>query len=236
MERIVVSGAGRGLGLEFCRQYLENGDGVVALAKNPSSSLGLYQLKNSYPNLLEIVGLDVANYADVAAFGTRISSLPVNILINNAGVIGPETHKGEAGQSVDTLDPQIIESMFRINAVGALMLTKALLPSLILANNPRVVVLGSTVALPRESFGDYYGYRMSKAAAHIAFATLAVDLDKLGIAAGVVCPGWVQTDLGGSAAPLLPRDSVSGMRRVIEKLCKNVRDRMFVWDESEIPL
>jgi NAD(P)-dependent dehydrogenase (short-subunit alcohol dehydrogenase family) len=215
MRRIVVSGANRGIGLEFCRQLLANGDAVIAIARQVPLAPSLEELKRLWPDTFHISTFDVTDHASVREFGEQVAALPVHILINNAGQIGPETHKGEDGQNLATLDPQLLSRLFEVNAIAPLVLTRALLPSLRLTGNAKVFVLGSTVGVAKQTFGDYYGYRMSKAAAHIAFATLAKDLAEQRIMAATICPGWVKTDLGGPNASLEIDDSVRQMIAVI---------------------
>jgi len=202
--------------LEFCRQFLECGDAVVAIVRRPDSVSALQLLKEEWPETLHFNFLDVTDFEAVNAFGREMQSLAIDILINNAGQIGPETHKGEQGQNLETLDPTLIANLTSVNAIAPLVLTKALLPSLALAHKPCTFLLGSTVGVARETFGDYYAYRMSKAAGHIAFATLAKDLAKSNILAGVICPGWVKTDLGGPNASLEIDESVRQMIRVMQ--------------------
>jgi NAD(P)-dependent dehydrogenase (short-subunit alcohol dehydrogenase family) len=216
MRRIVISGVSRGLGREFCIQYLYRGEAVVGLCRSLQSCQSLIEYTHQTPQRLHLVELDVTDFDSVLAFGQQISGLPVDLLINNAGQIGPETHKGEAGQSVRDLNPDILDRLFKVNALAPLILTSALIPSLQQSAAAKAFVLGSTVGVAKETFGDYYGYRMSKSAAHIAFATLAKDLQNLGIVAAVLCPGWVKTDLGGPNAHLEPTDSVRKMIDVIE--------------------
>ena len=175
MERVVVTGASRGLGLEFCRQFLREGYAVVAVVRR-NAVPELETLKTIWPDRLHTRVLDVTDEAGVRQFGAEMARFPVSILVNNAGQIGPETFKGEAGQNVDTLDLALCRQLFEVNALAPLMLTLALLPSLVLSGRGRSVVMGSTVGCARETFGDYYGYRMGKASAHVAFATLGKDL------------------------------------------------------------
>jgi NAD(P)-dependent dehydrogenase (short-subunit alcohol dehydrogenase family) len=211
MRRVVVTGAARGLGLEFCRQFLELGDGVIAIVRAPAGNAKLDSLQRAWPETLHVRVLDVTDFEHVAEFGEELASFPVHILVNNAGEIGPETHKGESGQAFHSISLDLLERLYRVNSIAPLYLTQALFPSLRLAGNARTFVLGSTVGVAKETFGDYYAYRMSKAAVHVAFATLAKDLAQFSILAGVICPGWVRTELGGPQASMEPDDSVRMM-------------------------
>lgn len=216
MQRIVITGASRGLGLEFAKQYLELGDAVVATVRPQSNLESLRDLKRKYPSRLHFVSFDLSAFDEIERFAIKMAGLPVDVLINNAGQIGPETHKGEIGQALFNMDPSVLTRLFVVNAVAPLYLTKSLLPSLLQTAKPRVVALGTTVSIASQTFGDYYGYRMSKSAMNIAFATLAKEIpsDKLKI--GIICPGWVRTEMGGPNASLAPSDSVRMMLGLVE--------------------
>lgn len=235
MRRIVVTGAARGLGLEFVRQFLELGDGVIAITRGTSERSALEALRAAWPNTLHTREVDVTCYSDVAEFGKQLAPLPVDILINNAGQIGPETHKGELGQSVESLDITLLERLFSVNAIAPLFFTQALIPSLRLTGTAKTFVMGSTIGVAAETFGDYYGYRMSKAAAHIAFATLAKDLARFSIKAGIICPGWVRTALGGPNAQLDPADSVRMMIQVMLDFADAQNGKFISFDGRVLP-
>ncbi|WP_044558959.1 SDR family oxidoreductase [Azospirillum sp. B4] len=230
MRRVVVTGATRGLGLEFARFYARSGDAVVATGRNPEGNAALCDLKAAFPDRVHTAHLDVTDADAVSAFGQLIESLPVDILINNAGVIGPEVYKGESGQTLETLEPRVLHDLFSANAVAPLLVTRALLPSLSRHAGSKVFVLGTSVGIAAETFPDYYGYAMSKAAVHIGFAALAKELSKRGIAVGILSPGWVRTDLGGAAAALSPDESVAGMARVIDAFGLADSGRFFAYD------
>ncbi len=233
MERVVVTGASRGLGLEFCRQYLRAGYAVIAVVRREEVT-ELETLKTIWPDRFHTRALDVTDEAGVRRFGAEMAEFAVSVLVNNAGQIGPETHKGEPGQNVDTLDLALCRNLFEVNALAPLVMTLALLPSLAMSGRGRSVVMGSTIGCARETFGDYYGYRMSKAAAHVAFATLGKDLVSRGAVCATVCPGWVKTDLGGPAATLEPHESVEGMIRVIDGLGPEQAGGFIAFDGSPI--
>lgn len=234
MERVVITGAGRGIGLEFCRQFARQGFGVVAVTRNVAGHPSLQQLVAEYPETLHLKELDVTDFSAVVEFGMEISGLPVDILVNNAGQIGPESHKGEFGQTIGKLDYSVLRELFELNALAPLHMTECLVPSLSLSGRPRVFVLGSTVGCASETFGEYYGYRMSKAAAHIAFATLAKDLATRNISAAVLCPGWVRTDMGGPSASLSAEDSVRMMADVITRFSESQRGKFLSFDGREL--
>jgi NAD(P)-dependent dehydrogenase (short-subunit alcohol dehydrogenase family) len=234
MERIVVTGASRGIGLEFCRQFARRGDWVFALARHVELTSELIRLRDELPDLVHVRQLDVTDFAEAKIFAVEISTLPVDILINNAGQIGPETHRGQRGQAFGSIDYNVVRDLFEVNAVAALHLTECMLPSLKLSARARAFVLGSTVGCAAETFGDYHGYRMSKSAAHITFATLGKDLASQNISAGVICPGWVRTEMGGASAPLSAEESVRGMIQVMDSFSESNRGKFLSYDGREL--
>jgi NAD(P)-dependent dehydrogenase (short-subunit alcohol dehydrogenase family) len=204
---IVISGANRGIGLELCRQYLARGDSVWAGARNPEASPELRGLAGDGAPL-RIAALDVADEVSVRAFAAGIAA-PIDLLINNAGVKGTE-------RSFEDEDWTAALRIFDVNALGALRLTRALLPRLRDAARPKVVQLSSLLgSIAENRAGGLYGYRMSKAAMNMASRSMAQDLDLISVA---MSPGWVKTDMGGHAAPLAVDASVRSMIGFIERL------------------
>lgn len=230
MKRIVITGATRGLGLEFARHYAQSGDAVVATGRNPDESPALRDLKATFPNRVHTAHLDVSDVNSISAFGRLIEPLSVDILINNAGVIGPEKYKGEYGQTLETIDHGILQHLFLVNAIAPLLVTRSMIGSMSRNPNSKIFLIGTSVGISSETFPDYYGYAMSKAAAHIGFAALSKELSKLGIAVGILSPGWVRTDLGGASAPLSVEESVAGMARVIDTFSIEDGGRFFTYD------
>ena len=234
MERIVVTGAGRGLGLEFCRQYVRRGDAVIAVTRQVRPEPGLAELRAQWPETLHIRKLDVTDFSAVERFGAELAALPVDGLINNAGQIGPELHKGEQGQSLEHLDPAVFLRLYEVNAVAPLIFAASLLPSLQLASRPRVFVLGTTVGIANQTFGGYYAYAMSKAAAHVSYAALAKELAARDILVGIICPGWVRTDLGGPLASLEAADSVRMMIEILDGFAKEQSGQFITFDGTSL--
>lgn len=209
MDRIaVVTGAGRGIGLEFCRQLLESGAIVVACPRRPGSE-GLAQLRRDRPDRAFEIPMDISDDASVAAgaeeIGRRVDR--VDLLINNGGVY---PHDG----SLESLDTDALVDAFSVNAVGALRVTRALLPLLREGRDRKLVQITSLMgSIADNGSGGSYGYRMSKTALNMAVRNLAHELGPEGFVALAMHPGWVQTRMGGSGAPLGPRDAVSSMLR-----------------------
>jgi NAD(P)-dependent dehydrogenase (short-subunit alcohol dehydrogenase family) len=213
----LVTGANRGLGLEFVRQLLERGDRVVATCRHPGKATALSALAGEHPGRLHVLPLDVADPRAIAELVRELLLLDddsdsdrLDLLVNCAGVL----HSGERFGSVGA--PHIDDS-FRANAMGPFLLTQALTPRL--RDGARVAnissELGSIGGLTR--FGTP-SYNISKAAQNMATALLAEALRPRGIVVVALHPGWVQTDMGGAGATITPVQSVAGLLRVIDGL------------------
>lgn len=202
----VVTGANRGLGLEMARQLEAGGASVIATARHPESASDLTAVG------VRVEPLDVGDPGSIAAFAARLADTPVDVLINNSGV-------GGAGQPIGSVAAEDLANLLRVNAVGPLLVTQALLPNLRAGRHRVVAAISSRMgSIDDNASGGYYAYRSSKAALNMLFRSLAVDLRSEGFTCTVLHPGWVRTDMGGPSAPLTARDSVAGLLRVIEGL------------------
>ncbi len=214
--RVVVTGAGRGLGLEFARQWVAAGDQVIALARNPSASEGLADLANQSDEQLVVVECDVSEDASVEA-AVRVIDGHVNgveIVVNNAGERGHT-------EDLSSLDLDVVLRVFNTNTLGSLRVSRALLPLLRAGRGkpPRIVHLSSLMGSVADNrSGGSYAYRISKAGVNMACRTLAHDLTPYGVVTIAIHPGWVQTRMGGSAAPLTAEASVNDMVATIQDL------------------
>ena len=182
MNRILVTGANRGIGLELCRQLNDRGDDVTAVCRSASEELNQLGLE-------VIEGVDVSDGASVADLSKAIAGRQFDWLINNAGILSREGLNG--------LDFDAIERQFRVNSMGPLRVTHALIGNL--SQGSKVGIVTSRMgSIDDNSSGGYYGYRMSKAAANMAGVSLARDLEDRGIAVGLLHPGMVATEMTGN--------------------------------------
>jgi NAD(P)-dependent dehydrogenase (short-subunit alcohol dehydrogenase family) len=206
---IVITGANRGLGLELTRQYLVRGDSVHAGVRAPEAAGALAALADASGSRLRIGACDVAREESVRAFAAQVSG-PLDVLVNNAGV-------RSRPDELDELDAAA--QMLEVNALGALRVTRALLPLLRRAPHAKVANVSSGLgSIADNTSGGAYGYRMSKAALNMATRSLAQDLAADGIVAVALSPGWVQTDMGGASAPTPVAESAAGLLQVIDRL------------------
>jgi len=199
----MVTGAGRGIGLELCRLMIERGDTVVACPRR-SGSFELEALAEEHPDRLFRVPMDVREVASVnsaaAQIGRRVER--IDLLFNN-GAIYPDEDGG-----LERLDMDDLLAAFDVNALGPLRVVRAFLPLLRKGQGRRVIQITSLMgSIEDNSSGGSYAYRMSKAALNMAVRNLAHELGPEGFICLAIHPGWVKTRMGGAAAPLEVRDA-----------------------------
>lgn len=202
----VVTGCNRGLGLEFARQLSRRGDRVIATARRPEEAEELIELG------LVVYPLDVRDTGSVREFASRLGEMPIDVVINNAGI-------GVASKPFAELDLDDLAGFFEVNSLGALRVTRALLPHLRMGDRRVVANISSMMgSIGDNSSGGAYGYRGSKAALNMLTRSLAIDLRPEGFTCVVLHPGWVSTDMGGPEAPMTSAESARGMISVIDGL------------------
>lgn len=209
-RRSLVTGANRGLGLEFARQLLAHGDHVVATCRHPGRANALNQLVGEHPGRLHVLPLDVGDPKSHAELARELPLVMdgIDLLINNAGVL----HSGERFGHVP---PANLDDSLRTNASGPFLLTQTLAERLV--DGATVANLSSVLgSIASTSSFSTPSYAMSKAAQNMATVLLASALRERGIAVIALHPGWVQTDMGGSGAQITPVDSVRGLLKVID--------------------
>jgi NAD(P)-dependent dehydrogenase (short-subunit alcohol dehydrogenase family) len=210
MSRIsLVTGAARGLGLELCRQLLALGDTVVACPRSRGGD-ELEALRAEYPDRCLVEVMDVGDEESVAAAVRALSDRVdrIDVLFNNAGVYP----KGEGG--LEQVDVEQLVRAFEINTVGPLRVTRALLPLLRRGHDKRLVQITSLMgSITDNTSGGAYPYRLSKAALNMLVRNMAHELGPEGFIALAIHPGWVQTRMGGSAAPMAREESVQQILR-----------------------
>jgi NAD(P)-dependent dehydrogenase (short-subunit alcohol dehydrogenase family) len=236
-RRVLVTGAGRGLGLEFTRRYLERGDQVFATCRQPSRARHLAALAGAHRDRLTVVALDVADADSIRAAHTAVRrrTKALDLLINNAGVY---SRRGSADptERLGTLRFEDALHVLGTNAVAPLMVTQRYLDLLEAGQAPRVVAISSEYGSVGENTDGFpYYYAASKAALNMLMRSLAADVRRRGIVAAILDPGWVRTDMGGPQAPLTPARSVAGMMRVIDGLTARDSGRFYTWEGTAAP-
>ncbi|MGE3303940.1 MAG: SDR family oxidoreductase [Hyphomonadaceae bacterium] len=210
MPTVLVTGASRGIGLEFVRQYAADGWRVIAAARDPEGSEALAGLARANANIA-LQKLDVTDDASIAALGKRVDE-PIDVLINNAGV------GGRGGAKLGETDKKAWIETLVTNLIGPIHVTEALLPHLERGGRKQVIMISSRVSSNDVNLAGGYAYASSKAALNRAMRTMSRDLGEKGFTVVSMCPGWVRTDMGSAAAPVAPEDSIAGMRKQIAAL------------------
>jgi NAD(P)-dependent dehydrogenase (short-subunit alcohol dehydrogenase family) len=223
MSTILVTGANRGIGLEFVRQYASDGAKVIACARYPDRAQDLKELAD------KIHALDTSDFKACAALGKHLADEAIDILINNAGTYGPKR------QDADDMDFEGWAYTFAVNTMGPLALSQALHENLKRGREKKIVSISSGMASTEENGGGALAYRASKAALNNVMKSLSVDWRDDRIIAAVLDPGWVKTDMGGTNAPTSPEQSVAGMRKVIAGLTIADSGKFLRWNGGERP-
>jgi NAD(P)-dependent dehydrogenase (short-subunit alcohol dehydrogenase family) len=204
MPAVLITGAGRGIGLEFARQYAAAGWQVIATLRDAAQGAALQALG------ARVEALDMRDFAAIEAFPERLGGAPLDLFIANAGMT--------AGRNIDSAGEATAWSeVHAVNAIAPTLLATRLLPNVVAASG-KMIAITSRMGSIADSSGDYIGYRASKAALNAAWRALALNWRGKPVTLAMLHPGWVQTDMGGPNAPLPAEDSVASMRAVIERL------------------
>ena len=212
---VLITGSNRGLGLEFARQYLADDWHVIATCRDPAKAASLQDLQTTY-NGLQLLALDVADFAAIDALASELGGRPIDVLINNAGLFGPKRQADDdLRQSFGHIDFDIWAELLWVNALAPVKLAEALAGNIAASEQKKIVTLSSRLGSIGETDSGLYAYRSSKAAVNMAMATLANDVREMGITVITFSPGWVKTDMGGPEASLEARESVEAVRQLI---------------------
>ena len=217
MPKVLITGANRGIGLEFARQYSEAGWEVVATARESSPQLDALGSR--------VESLDLSDPDAVAAFSGTIGGT-LDLFIANAGTNHPMN-----GETAD--DARAWQAMMMVNAIAPYVLGKTLLPRM--ASGGKMVAISSGMGSIGDIGGGWVPYRTSKAALNMAWSTLALEAKPRGVACVLFSPGWVQTRMGGSGAQITSEESVADMRALIDRLTIDDTGKFMRRNGSELP-
>ena len=226
MPTVLITGANRGLGLEFARQYATADWRVIATARNPDKAAALRALGSR----VSIHRLDVADLAATVALGRALAAETIDVLIANAGIFGARdmtaaTVAANAADWADTL---------RVDVMAPLALAGAFHAQVARSEQRKMIAITSRLgSMGANGDGGLYVYRSAKAALNAVWRSFA--LDHPDVIAALLHPGWVRTDMGGAGALLDPEQSITGLRRVIANLAKADSGRFYNYDGSAIP-
>lgn len=228
-ETILITGANRGLGLEFTRQYASLGWQVVACCREPDNAVELGQLAAS-SELVQVMELDVTRLDHVERLAAALEGRPLDILLNNAGTYGqPDARFGST-------DPQRWLDAFAVNTVGPVKVTEALLDNVLAGRRKVIASISSKMgSIEDNRSGGSYVYRSTKTALNMAMRSAAIDLRSRGAIVVLLHPGWVLTDMGGPNAEITVEESVRNLRRILDGLSERDSGSFFDVDGSVIP-
>ncbi len=215
MKTLLITGANRGIGLEFCTQYAAAGWRVLACCRDPGKADALNRLAARYPDLIKLHALDVTNHAQIEQLARTLTNESIDLLINNAGVYPVADKRGGFGQT----DYAEWMAAFNINTMAPLKMVEAFVEQIARSKLKLIITITSQMgSIDDNSSGGSYLYRSSKAAANMVVKSLAVDLKEKGITSVAFNPGWVKTDMGGPNAMISVEQSVADMCKVIAGL------------------
>lgn len=224
MPTVLITGANRGIGLEFARQYAAEGWTVHGSARDPENATALNGIGG-----VTVHRLDVGNAAQIAAVAEALADAKIDLLINNAGVSGAEN------AALGEIDYDTWLEVLRINALAPLRVTEAFLPRMAHAPTGLIVFMSSRAgSITSNIAGSRYPYRTSKAALNAVVRSLALDLLPRGINCIAMHPGWARTDMGGAVAPLDPEESVRCMRELFRRVEPHDTGHFFNYDGREL--
>jgi NAD(P)-dependent dehydrogenase (short-subunit alcohol dehydrogenase family) len=223
----LITGVGRGIGQELARALLARGDRVIGTLRDPAQASGDWGefIANGQ---LKLLALDVRDEASIAEAARQLDE-PVDVLINNAGVIGQRS-----ASTFDTDTSSFLETL-QVNTLGPLRVILAFLPHLRRSRAAKIVTISSRMGSMSHAKSDRIAYRASKAAVNKVVQGLATDLQPEGIVAVSVHPGWVRTDMGGSGADISVQESAAGLIQLIDGLAIEQTGGFFDWSGTKLP-
>lgn len=225
MPTLLITGANRGIGLEFVKQYAADGWDIIAYCRDPKEAKELQAIKGK----VTVEALDVTDYAAVDTLAQKYAERAIDLLINNAGIYGTRNPALSIG------DPDVYLKVLQVNSVAPMKVALAFLPALKRAKQAKIATISSRMGSVGLGTGGSYVYRASKAAINAAMHNLAIDLKNDGITCIVLHPGWVKTDMGGAGADITAETSVTGLRQTIAHAELDDTGKFFNYDGSEIP-
>jgi len=234
MPVLIITGANRGLGLEFARQYTAAGWELVTINRRSSDELD--ELAKHYP--VQILTADLTDDASLQQAVAAIGHDAVDLLINNAGTMGDGSfaESGFSYKAFGTFDRDEWLRVFDINICTPMALSELLADKLAAAESPVIVTLSSMLGSNTlNTMGNSYAYRASKSAVNSIMKSMGMNLKDRGIACIAIHPGWVRTEMGGPDADIDPVSSVEGMRNTIAGVSIADAGRFLAWDGNEMP-
>ncbi len=230
MKTLFLTGANRGIGLAIVNEAVKRGYAIFAGCRHPQKAADLQRLASENPDRVIPIAIDVTDAASIerARDDVRKATGAIDLLINNAGVF-------PHGERIENLDPETMLHTFHVNAVGPMIVVQKFLPLLRASQQAKILNITSQLGSISLHMSNHYSYNSSKAALNMLTRILASELRPAGILAVVVHPGWVQTDMGGTAAPLRPSESAQGILTLAQRLTLAESGEFFTWEGRKHP-
>lgn len=235
MSTVLITGANRGLGLEFSRQYSKDGWKVLACCRKPSPELEALAAADEN---VHIHALDVADHASIDALAADLGDEPIDLLLNNAGMYGSVSFAegGVPHQAFGNTDYADWERVMRVNVFGPMKMAETFVENVARSEHKKIVTLSSMLgSMGLNNIGGMYAYRTSKAAVNMMMHSMGINLAERGIIAVAMHPGWAKTAMGGPDADIEPEEGVSGVMKVIAELTQNDIGRLTAYDGQVMP-
>jgi len=232
---VLITGANRGLGLEFSRQYAAGGWNVIASCRRPDEALELAELAAEFDRV-NIERLDVTSDSQVHALAEKYQDQPIDVLLNNAGIYGTLEK-----QTLGTFDYEELKQVFDINTIGSLRVSEAFLDNVLASDQKKIISLGGgmgTQSIGR-LFGGHYFIKMSKSAHLMAMGVLQKDMQKTGLIVTMISPGRVDTQLmrdsGWTGSSITAQESARLVIDRISKLDESMGGRLIIYNGKVVP-
>lgn len=215
MQRVLVTGANRGIGLALVEAYATDGAKVFATCRHPDQATDLHALSRRYVDQVIPIELDVTDQASIDGAAAAVSQQTdaLDVLYNNAGIL-PSNHD----QSFENITFETLMDTLRVNSAAPLMVAKAFIGLLEKGDQPRIINVSSDAGSLNHAGGSWYAYNTSKAALNMISRLMGKELIRRGIIAIAINPGWASSDMGGKGAPLTTAQSAASMKRFAASL------------------
>jgi NAD(P)-dependent dehydrogenase (short-subunit alcohol dehydrogenase family) len=221
----MIVGATRGIGLELTKQYANEGNQVIACARDTANASLLNEIASGSENI-KIEQLDIADAGSIESASSRIGGEAIDSVIIVAGWVGGMPDN----QTIDNIDIDEWHNTLNINTIGPLLVAKAFKSNLAASGNGNLMILSSQLAASTWPMGGMYIYSTTKAAVSKVGQILALDWAEDPIIVSIMHPGWVQTDMGGPTAEITAEESASGIRNVLSGLTKEDSGNFYKWN------
>ena len=218
-KNYLVTGANRGLGLEFTKQILQAGQIVYAACRNTNDIDDLNEVSGKYKDSLIIVKLDINDHDSILKLNKKLKNVSIDVMINNAGIIGPLPYfENTFKQHYGTIDYDVWADVFKTNLFGPVKMAETFLDQIEKGQDKKMVFISSVVGSIADDHQKAFAYATSKTALNKSVALMADILKEREVKVLAMCPGYVKTRMNGGGANLEPEESIKGMLKQIEKL------------------